>query len=262
MILGFSSHFITTILSWFRRYMLFFTSFVAFSFAQETELKKEVSQALTSSLGAMDVQKNCWPQKEEEETYCFKIQKIKEVNAHDGQRIYVVLDANREGPQTFGGSHAFFTFQRTGSQLILLSKLVNERNGSWGEPVGYSLVLLGAKDYWGWRSDHVSITRMGSENSFFSVLLPFKDTFASRTFSARFDNESSGAKPAELMQVDATISFVEDPKASIYSLKASVSVQEKGWTKSKEYVIPFNRKQWTWDTPTDYPSWLLFSSKE
>ena len=226
------------------------------------------SPALETLLGSIyekySEKNKCWIalDRENNQKYCMKIDKIDKVIAGTQNRIYAILsgdaiddEGEEESFHVLSGMIGAFVIEDIEGQLSILSSSPQIPMGSYGSaPGGWELSKIGNDNYYGWKNT-TGDCHQGYCGSYYVLLAPYgkrvKDIAGIVSGYSNTGNCSELCKPTSL---EAKLEFdITNTTGKVFPLIDTVRGSDARKTvKKKRWVLSLNEKKWEYKTPKDY----------
>lgn len=229
-----------------------------------------VDSILSRIYDGYDQKNACWRVRSETPGgyCCLKIDRQDRIKTTSGERLYLLLagecfDRERkpEDAHVSTGMIGALVFALGELDVSLLAGDPRMPMGSWGiAPTDWTLVKLGASDYWGWLST-LGYTGQGSMRSVYSILAPYgkriRDLGGKDGIKAGFDDAAACAEAYGCSTTALETKLDIDSRqidARVFPLRVTLTGQIEGRPfEPKTWTFPFDPASWTYIEPDDWP---------
>ncbi|MBK8452963.1 MAG: hypothetical protein WAQ53_04655 [Thiofilum sp.] len=244
--------------------LVLFASFLS-STSHALTPSPSLKKALDAIYDSYDKKHQCWRHNAEGEYfYCFKLDRIDQLETAQSKRLYVLLAGAKYTAGGENGAHAepgmvgAFVFKQVGEQLTTLVGDPSYEVGSWGKaPTQWQWVKLGPDHYWGWKNSW-SDGHQGAVGSRYTILAPYgKGIKEIADIIESYDDAGAcmpetGCKPSSYsstLKIDST-----QFNNKVFPLILTASGKKEGKPiKKKTWIVPFNLNKWQYEESKDWP---------
>lgn len=235
-------------------------------FSARAELSGQA--VLNKVYGRYDPEEQCWQATDSDaQSYCMKLTQSSQVDTGSGHRLYVLATGCTKdgGMNGVPGLVGIFVAEEQEGKLVITYSNAKIPMGSYGCPprADWKLVRLGAKDYWGWRTEET--LHLGAGSATFGAGAIFapcagKNICNLTDFVVTYDDTDSGClgdgdeKQAATV-IESTFDFDRNQSdVGIFPLKITLTgkITGKGFA-AKTWTLVFDSKKWTYAQPGDWP---------
>lgn len=229
------------------------------------EANSGLETLLGSVYGKYSEKDKCWVtlDRENNQKYCMKIDKVDKISAGNQKRIYVILSGNsiddegtEESFHSLSGMIGAFVIEDLEGQLSILSSSPQIPMGSSGSaPGGWELSKIGYDNYYGWKNT-TGDCHQGYCGNYYVILAPYgkrvKDIAG--VVSGYSNDGNCSDEPCKSTSLEARLEFdTTNTTDKVFPLVVTVSGSDAGKSiKQKKWTIPFNEKKWEYIPPKDY----------